>query len=107
MSNPATVHHIPQPTPDIPRFEGREVSYVVIKISGVGKVQMEETTVFSMDDLVRLVGEYRCVGVNFKEDRDGQIYREQTVVPKEIDTCPWDPDDPTDTGILRAPTGGF
>lgn len=89
------------PTPHIPSFEERTVAYVVIKISGVGKVQTADTPVIRMDDLVRLVGEYRCIGVFHREDKDGEIYREQVLVPREIETCPWEPEDPNDDGIIR------
>lgn len=99
MSEPAYVYGAP--TPAIPFFEERPVAYTVIKISGVGKVQTHDTPVIRLDDLVRLIGEYRCVGVFHREDKDGEIYREQVLVPKEIDTCPWEPDDPNDDGIIR------
>jgi hypothetical protein len=99
VSQPAYAY---SPTPEIPPFEGRDVAYVVIKISGLGRVQTERTPVFSIDDLVRLIGEYRCIGVFHRQDNDGELYRVQVLTPKDIDTCPWEPADPHDDGIIRA-----
>lgn len=102
MTQPATnVHHFPSPA--IPKFEGAEVSSVSIKISGRSEVVGAEDVVISTDDRVRLVGEYRVVGVrHFVDEKTGEITREQVLKPLSIQLCPWDPSDPTDDGIVRA-----
>lgn len=89
-------------TPPIPAFEGQVVEYTITKISGLSAPSGFENKVISTDDRVRLVGEFKVTGVHFDIDKEGKLYREQTLKPERIDPCPWDPTDPTDDGILRA-----
>jgi hypothetical protein len=89
--------------PSIPPFEGAAVEGASIKISGNCPVESADDVLISIDDRVRLVGEYRVVGVNFKVDpKTGDTIREQLLKPISVQLCPWDPSDPTDDGIVRA-----
>lgn len=89
--------------PPIPQFEGANVENATIKISGAATVEAESDVLISIDDRVRLVGEYRVVGVNFRVDpKTGDTVREQLLKPISVTLCPWDPQDPTDDGIVRA-----
>lgn len=93
--------------PPIPKFEGASVASTAVKVSGTAPINDNGTDlVLSIDDRVRMVGEYRVVGVHFKVDpKTGDTIREQTLKPIELDICPWDPNDPTDDGIVRARPG--
>ncbi len=99
---------IPPPTvgtarPSIPDFEGASITSTSMKITGTVEVDAAEDLVISLDDRVRLVGEYRVVGVTFKVDpKTGDTIREQILKPIEVQLCPWDPTDPTDNGIVKA-----
>lgn len=97
---PANVTPLVQPIPD---FEKAPVSAAAIKISGTVSVDTYQDTIVSLDDRVRLVGEYRVVGVNFKVDeKTGETKREQILRPINLQLCPWDPADPNDQGIVKA-----
>lgn len=98
---------IPPPTTvatkSIPDFEGASIAATSMKITGTVEVDAEPDMVISLDDRVRLVGEYRVVGVSFKVDpKTGDTVREQILKPIEVQLCPWDPTDPTDNGIVKA-----
>lgn len=96
-----TVHHLP--AAGIPKFEGSDVTTTLTKLIGTTPVEAESDLVLSMDDRVRLVGEFRVIGVSFKVDpKTGDVVREQLVKVISLTPCPWDPTDPTDDGILRA-----
>lgn len=89
--------------PPIPAFEGAPVESANIKISGACTVESDNDVVIGIDDRVRLVGEYRVVQVNFRVDpKTGDTIREQILKPITVQLCPWDPNDPTDDGIVRA-----
>jgi hypothetical protein len=87
----------------IPSFEGAKIERTSLKISGAASVEMYNNELVSLDDRVRLVGDYRCVGVHFVVDpKTGEAVRVQILKPLDVEVCPWDPSDPTDTGIVRA-----
>lgn len=92
--------------PPIPKFEGSDVASTNTKINGNAPLDAGTDLVLSIDDRVRLVGEYRVVGVAFRVDpKTGDTVREQILKPIELALCPWDPTDPTDDGIVRARPG--
>lgn len=92
--------------PSIPKFEGAAVESTGTKIAGTAPITADDHLVLSIDDRVRMVGEYRVVGVHFKVDtKTGDTIREQILKPIELALCPWDPSDPTDDGIVRARPG--
>jgi hypothetical protein len=105
---------IPTAAAALPTFEGAKVERVALKISGAATVEMYDRQLpnadprdvqglVSLDDRVRLVGDYRVVGVHFVVDpKTGDAVRMQILKPLELEICPWDPSDPTDTGIVRA-----
>lgn len=89
--------------PAIPTFEGAPVAIARMKISGASAIEATDDVVISTDDRVRLVGEYRVVGVRHTvDDKTGELVREQILKPLTIQLCPWDPTDPQDDGIVRA-----
>lgn len=88
--------------PAIPQFEGTPVHAAHMKISGQAAIEATEDIVISVDDRVRLVGEYRVIGVRHSVNDKGEVVREQILKPVLIQLCPWDPSDPTDNGIVKA-----
>jgi len=99
----ATVTQMPPQAP-IPAFEGRVVDQVSIKIAGTMPTDdLPEDLVVSVDDRVRLVGEYKVVGVrHYADPRTGDLVREQVLKPIFVNTIPWDESDPKDDGVIRA-----
>jgi hypothetical protein len=72
-------------------------------VTQIGNPLIPADIVISTDDRVRLVGEYRVVGVRHDvDDKTGEVIRIQILKPISIQLCPWDPSDPTDDGIVRA-----
>jgi hypothetical protein len=103
MTSPATTNVASIGNPSIPSFEGAPVSTARMKISGASAIEAADDIVISTDDRVRLVGEYRVVGVQHSvDDKTGELVRVQVLKPIAIQLCPWDPTDPTDDGIVRA-----
>ena len=88
--------------PALPKFEGMAVEGVTFKISGTADVNNGHDTVLCVDDRVRLVGDFRVVGINFKVASNGDLVREHIVKPLEFDITAYDPNDPTDTGVWRS-----
>jgi hypothetical protein len=83
-------------------FEKSQVATVVTKISGATSVDSFDQ-VISIDDRIRVVGEFKVVGVDFSVAKDGSIVRTQKVAPcGDLVLVPWDPSDPSDQGIVRA-----
>jgi hypothetical protein len=94
----------PQVMPShFPAFEGIPVRETTVKLNGEGKVESLAGLVVSIDDRVRLVGEFKVVGVNHKVDaKTGEVIREMVFKASNLELAPWDPADPTDDGVLRA-----
>jgi hypothetical protein len=90
--------------PPIPKFEGRQVDSVTVRVAGsMPTDDLPEDLVVSVDDRVRLVGEYKVVGVrHFVDPRTGDLVREQVLKPIFVNTIPWDESDPKDDGVIRA-----
>jgi hypothetical protein len=101
MSQPAEIEEV---SPPYPMFEGKEVKGVSVKISQLSALTDTELPVFKVDDRLRLVGAFKCIGVRHFVDKNGDMVREQVVVPIELEPCPWDPTDPLDDGVLRSRT---
>lgn len=111
MSQPpanAALPAIPEATisrvghPALPKFEGVPVDSAEITISGLTKLSGTTTPVIGVDDRVRLVGEFKCVGVRHQVDKQGNLVRTQVLTAIDVEPCAWDPSDPTDDGVLRA-----
>lgn len=101
MSEPAVAN--PFQSPPIPSFEGRRVDAVSIRIAGTMPTDELPAMTVSVDDRVRLVGEYKVVAVrHYADPKTGDLVREQVLKPILVDTLPWDATDPTDDGIIRA-----
>lgn len=103
MTSPAGGANLSVVKPAIPAFEGSAISSTTQKITGTCAVDGAEDKVLMIDDRVRLVGDYRVVGVAFKVDpKSGDTVREHILKPVEVALCPWNPADPLDDGIARA-----
>lgn len=83
-------------------FEKTQVASTLTKVSGQTAVDAFDEVV-SLDDRIRVVGEFRVVRINHIVGKDGKVVREQVVAPcGDLTLVPWDPSDPTDRGIVRA-----
>lgn len=96
----ATVHSMS--SSPFPRFEGQTVHGTEIRISGLSKIDAADNVVTTTDDIVRLIGEFKCIGVRHEVNKDGELIRVQMFKPLNVDTAPWDPTDPTDDGVQRS-----
>jgi hypothetical protein len=89
--------------PPVPTFEGHTVEGVRMKIAG--QVTVMSTDVVSVDDRLRIVGEFRVSGVrHYVDDKTGDLIREQIIRPIDgtVELTPWDAEDENDNGIVRA-----
>lgn len=83
-------------------FEKAPVSRTEIKISGQCAVNTFDEVEVSLDDRLRVVGEFRVVKVLHYVDKAGEVVRQQVIAPiSDLELVPWDPADPTDDGIVR------
>lgn len=82
-------------------FEKAAVASIVTKVTGSTAVDGGDQV--SIDDVIRVVGEFRVTGVSFGVDKDGSLVRTQTVrAVGDLTLVPWNPADPRDNGIVRA-----
>jgi len=88
--------------PEFPRFEGRTVDGTQIKITGNCEIVGAEAAVVSVDDRIHLTGDYKVTGVRHFVNNDGQLIREHVLKPVAAMITPWDANDPTDDGVIRA-----
>lgn len=87
----------------IPAFEGIPVEGTIIKMSGAAPLEDLDGQVIHYGDIVQLMSHFRCVGVHHIEDnKTGKMMRVQVLRPVLMALVPFDPDDPNDTGIMRA-----
>lgn len=87
----------------LPEFEKAKVSKTEIKISGACAVNTRDETMVSLDDRLRICGEFRVVKVNHYVDKNGDVVRQQVIAPiDDLDLVPWNPMDPNDNGIVSA-----
>jgi len=92
----------PDPAPEIPKFEGKEVAGTEVKFTGLASIDDVNGLVLGTDDRVRIVVEARVTSVKHYVDKNGQLQREQTVKAISAGFVPFDPTDPNDIGIIRA-----
>lgn len=91
------------PTPPIPMFEGRQVDSCIMRISGATPLAEVDDMLVSVDDRIRLIGEYKVVSIrHFVDAKTGDLVREQLLKPQLATPAPWNPDDPNDDGVVRA-----
>lgn len=83
-------------------FEGQVVHSTEIQIKGMAAVETLGGVMVGIDDRIRLVGEMRCISVQHKPNKDGELVRIMILKPANLELAPWDPADPDDDGILRA-----
>lgn len=89
----------------IPSFEGAKVEVAQIKVTGNSSIDTygDGDERISLDDRVRLVGDFRCMEVKHRVDpKTGDVVREMILKPLDLQLTPWDPSDPTDKGIVKA-----
>lgn len=98
MSEAAHVLHLP--VPEIPMFEGKPVASTKLKLTSTVALDVDNQ-VLRMDDIVRITVEARISSVQHNENARGDIERVQTAKAIAVEITPWNPDDPTDTGIFR------
>lgn len=96
------IHAGQQVKPRLPLFEGRAVDQSTVAIRGATPMDELDDVVISVDDRVRLVAEYKVVGVRHYVNTDGDLVREQVLKPLRAQLTPWDPSDPDDDGVIRA-----
>lgn len=91
------------PVSPLPMFEGRTVDSCVMRISGATPLAEVEDMLVSVDDRLRLIGEYKVVSIrHFVDPKTGDLVREQLLKPTLATPAPWNPDDPDDDGVIRA-----
>jgi hypothetical protein len=90
------------PLTPFPKFEGSVVEGTEVRITGQSKIEAATGLVCTTDDVVRIIGEYKCIGVRHETNKDGQLVRVQILRPISVDVCPWDPADPADDGVQRS-----
>jgi hypothetical protein len=101
-SPPAPAPSLQTPTAGIAEFEGATVASAITKVTGTTAVDAHDVTL-SIDDVVRVVGEFQVARVTHEIDKDGQLVRVQYVKPRsDLSLVPWNPADPNDVGIIRA-----
>lgn len=89
------------PDAPLPAFEGKAVDGCIMRISGATPLE-DADVVVSVNDRVRLVGEYRVVSIRHYIDATGGLIREQVLKPQVATLTPWNASDPNDDGVIRA-----
>jgi hypothetical protein len=90
-------------TDRIPAFEGHPVDGTAVKMSGAAPLDDLDGEVISVDDVVQMISQFRCVGVHHQVDKNtGKLIRVQVLRPVLMALVPIDPNDPNDTGIRRS-----
>lgn len=85
-------------------FEKAPVAKTEIKISGACSVETTEMETVSLDDRLRVCGDFRVIGVRHQVNpKTGDVVRTQIIAPiGDMQLVPWDPANPNDNGIVRA-----
>lgn len=97
----------PRPTNTPPRglkaFEEAPVNRTEIKLAGATAVNTNDGIEISLDDRIRVVGEFRVSKVtHYVDQKTGDVVRQQTIVAvNDLELTPFDPGDPNDDGIVR------
>lgn len=90
------------PGPEIPFFEGKPITTTKLRISSTAGLDIQNQ-VLTNDDIIRIVVEARVNGVSHQvNERTGDMERIHTAKALTVQIAPWNPADPTDTGIFRA-----
>lgn len=89
------------PIPSIPMFEGMPVSTTKLMISSTSGLDIDNAA-FRADDIIRITVEARVAKIHHNvNEKTGELERVHVVKPLSVETVPWDPDDPSDIGVLR------
>ena len=101
QQGPTLVPGSPSP---VLEFEHAPVAKSTIQISGKCSVAADDMETVSLDDRLRVCGEFRVMGVRHQVDpKTGDVVRVQVIAPLgELELVPWDPSDPSDNGVVRA-----
>ena len=87
----------------LPHFEGKPVVGTAIKISGAVPMEDLEGAVIGIDDVVQVVGQFRCINVTHVVNGQGDLVRVQVLRPMFMVPSPIDPDDPSGDFIIKQP----
>jgi hypothetical protein len=90
------------PHEPIPAFEGRPVDATQVKVVGSAPLEDLQDVVLGVDDRVQLVAVYTVTGVHHEVDKNGNLIRIQRIKPAEMHLLPFDENDPSDDGVIRA-----
>lgn len=91
----------------IPAFEGRPVDGLTFKIASTASIELDGLdSVVSIDDRVQMLSVYVVTDVRHFVNKDGKLMREHIIKPQAMATFPFDENDPSDDGILRALPSG-
>lgn len=85
------------------QFENADVVRTVTQISGAVQVEMGFEDI-SLDDRVRVCGEFRVKEVRHRVGKDGEVERVQVLQPladQPLQLVPYDHTNPNDNGIVR------
>lgn len=88
----------------LPTFEKAPVTKTEIKISGACTVDTRDEVTVSLDDRLRVCGEFRVTKVNhYVDPKTGDVIRQHVIAPiDDLELVPWNAADPNDDGIVRA-----
>lgn len=85
----------------IPNFEGHPVIATAIKMSGATPMDELSDVVIGVDDLVQMISQFRCVGIQHQVNpKTGELIRVQVLRPVEMVLLPIV--EGQDNGIARA-----
>lgn len=94
---------LPTLNPALDGFEGAPVHRTEIRIAGAVGVDTRDEVTVSIDDRLRVCGEFRVIRVSYFADKNGQLVRQHVIAPiADLELVPWDSGNPSDDGIIRA-----
>ncbi len=99
-SEPTPIRSVP-PVPPVPDFEGKAVAGTRLKLTSASNLECDDA-VLHHDDIVRVVVDARVTNISHPvNERTGEMERVQTLKALDVQIVPWNPNDPTDTGVFR------
>lgn len=84
----------------IPAFEGHIVHGTAVKMSGAIPMDNLDDVIIGQDDVVQVIAQFKCVGVNHHANGKGELIRIQTLRPVGMALEPFEVG--RDDGVLRA-----
>lgn len=100
MTEPARLSVVP-PIAPIPGFEGKPVHTTKLMLSSTSGLEIDNA-VLRLDDIIRITVEARVAKVHHNvNEKTGELERVQQAKALSVEIVPWNPEDPSDNGILR------